>query len=513
MTRITVENVITITDAPRHALNTLASLLNFWRPVEEREYDGSIRRHNELYHVVERRGDEHAIVPYGALNLVWSMFPDARYDYNTAWFGPTDINRDLLNLPGDDRQSQEAILTELTSAFRRKQYGSCIIAPCGAGKTRIGIRILWKLLQPSLVVVHTKELMDQWVARIIDATQGSIPVGTIANGRITPGFFTVGLVQTLTKCADEVRDQFGCVIMDEAHHTSAETFCGVMSSLNATVKIGFTASEERRDKMHPLVYSTIGPILYRVKQSEMVDEGTVMSPAIHWVRTGWGWGGDPKRYYTKMISDIVDDPYRNELLARKIVECIDSHRHLLVLSSRVDHLHALRALVDARREGQSQLLTGREGKRDRQTAMRRMCEGFPVTFATIQLAKEGLDAPILDALLLATPVRDDITVQQTVGRIQRTSPDKPTPLVIDFEDRVGVLMHQAEARSRMYRTLHATTATTTPSVGLSSHDGSPMEGFAVGEASGRSRRQCQSHSTAITMATNSQDGDSRATVS
>ena len=55
-----------------------------------------------------------------------------------------------------------------------------------------------------------------------------------------------------------------------------------------------------------------------------------------------------------------------------------------------------------------------------------------ILFATYQLAKEGLDIPRLDRLVLATPTRNKVIVQQSIGRIQRPAPGKTEALVLDI---------------------------------------------------------------------------------
>jgi superfamily II DNA or RNA helicase len=66
--------------------------------------------------------------------------------------------------------------------------------------------------------------------------------------------------------------------------------------------------------------------------------------------------------------------------------------------------------------------------------MEKMQTGFPITLASEKIAKEGLDAPILDTLVFLTPAKDAVLIQQAVGRVQRSMDGKPDPLVIDFTD-------------------------------------------------------------------------------
>ena len=71
-----------------------------------------------------------------------------------------------------------------------------------------------------------------------------------------------------------------------------------------------------------------------------------------------------------------------------------------------------------------------------------------VILATYHIAAEGLDIPLLDTLILASPRTN---IEQSIGRILRTAPGKSTPLVIDFVDPFGCFENMGTARHKIYR--------------------------------------------------------------
>ena len=71
-----------------------------------------------------------------------------------------------------------------------------------------------------------------------------------------------------------------------------------------------------------------------------------------------------------------------------------------------------------------------------------------IILATYQKAKEGLDVPELDTILLATPVSDVI---QPIGRIMRELPDKKTPMVIDIWDMMEPFSGSGYIRRKYYK--------------------------------------------------------------
>jgi superfamily II DNA or RNA helicase len=453
MTRIIVSNEISIYDLPPVVKQRLRDELNF-------TYSERVMRYGELVYEsrvypVCREGNPF-VVPYGSLDVVRDILPTADYEYKTSWWIPLALAMDWTCTlqDEDDRDFQTECKRAMYESFRRKLYGMTLIAPCGSGKTRLGLSLLAELGQPTLVVVHTKELQQQWVDRAREAFP-KLAVSTIGDGKFDQsGSIVVGLVQTLAKRPEEISSAFSVVIFDEVHHVPAETFARVANAVPATVKIGLTASATRSDGLHPLMFAIIGPIVNRVEQRDLNQANVTMPPEVHWVTTGWTWNGDAAAQYTKMMTDLVNDQLRNEILVEKILDLKHEGRKILVLSARVAHLKNLEGMCSYH-HNTTQLITGKEPDKKRKEAMARMVAGFPCTFATIQIAKEGLDAPLLDTIVFATPFRDPITAQQAVGRIQRVAEGKQTPLVIDFIDEVGVLQSQAHKRNLVYRKLQA----------------------------------------------------------
>jgi predicted helicase len=76
-------------------------------------------------------------------------------------------------------------------------------------------------------------------------------------------------------------------------------------------------------------------------------------------------------------------------------------------------------------------------------------EACDAIFATYSLAHEGLDIPVLDTLIMASPKSD---IVQSVGRILReTMGKKNNPYIIDIVDMWGPFQYQFFKRSKYYK--------------------------------------------------------------
>lgn len=325
-----------------------------------------------------------------------------------------------------------------------------LVAPCGSGKTTMALQIIARAGQPALVLVHTRELLLQWIER---ATQFlGIPsgeIGIIGAGKWTIGDrLTVGLVQTLAKrdLAD-IRERFGLVILDEAHHAPASTFQRVFAAFPARYRLWLSATPERQDGLHPILYAVAGPILHTIGRADL----PAVTPAMQVVETDFTDCDDD---YSALLTRLTQDTRRNRLIASTIAQNAPGH-YSLVLSERVDHLEALQVmLADISPTLRAATLTGQMAKRERTRVMEDVtARKVDVLFAT-QLTREGLDIPHLDQLFMSCPKRAAAAVEQECGRIMRPAEGKAGATVWDFWDSGSPMLRgQFWRRRDVYRKL------------------------------------------------------------
>jgi superfamily II DNA or RNA helicase len=195
--------------------------------------------------------------------------------------------------------------------------------------------------------------------------------------------------------------------------------------------------------------SVIGPIRHEITQDELEASGVLVVPAVEFIKTNYFYDYDDedKTAYTDMITALVRDADRNELIYSVIRQLLDDRRRVIALSGRVEHAEEFYRIFERVMPGIAALAVGTMKKKERAESIRRITSGEArVLFAT-SLADEGLDAPLLDVLVLMSPSRSERQTIQRTGRIMRALDGKRQPVICDLVDvRIPVLKSQAHSR-------------------------------------------------------------------
>jgi len=346
---------------------------------------------------------------------------------------------------------------EAVDAMLQKDFGT-LSAPTGSGKTVMALAIIAEREQPALIVVHTRELADQWVSRI-GAFLG-IPaddVGIIGGGKCKIGEkVTVALVQSLYKRANDVAPHTGHLIVDECHRCPSRTFVEAVSAFDSRYMLGLTATPWRRDKLSRLIFWHLGDVLHTIDKAALANAGHLVPAEVITRETNFNTILDPTLEYSKMLSHLTMDPQRNALIARDVaLQAENGGGVCLVLSDRKLHCEALQNALKGFGIS-SVLLTGDVPAKRRSEVVKDLNAGrVKVVVATGQLIGEGFDCKALSTLFLATPIKFSGRVIQYLGRVLRPAPGKDKAVIYDYVDsRVGVLVASSKARRQIYNALN-----------------------------------------------------------
>lgn len=344
-----------------------------------------------------------------------------------------------------------------------------IVAPCGAGKTMMGLGAMQICDQKTIVLVHTSDLASQWKDRIAEQltteegsscvpTGDDIKVTMYGNGKKDDtGDIVIASFQTLARMRfDELLEfgkQFGLCIVDEAHHVPANTFSAVMFGMPAKARLALTATPDRPDGLGDIMYWHFGRAVKHIQTSDLIEQGKVLAPVVRMTATYW----KPKKEteWVKMINEVCADEQRNNQILDLVEKSVTMGRQVLVLSDRVQHCIDM-AEKTASRQIFSATLVGKMTKKQREEVLKLADERkIKALFATT-VADEGLDLPGLDTLILATPTNSMGRIQQRIGRIMRRHEHKKDPVVIDLVDATKKSYFTSKKRMKFYKTLGLT---------------------------------------------------------
>jgi len=450
--QITIQNNLRLSNIPRELRDKLTDTLKFLNPkwIENHRLGRWNRgTPRELRFFDKIRGGE-LWIPRGYMRQLILLCRRYKVPYEI-----NEKRRFLAALSFDFSGQLKPFQSKAVEVMLAKEFGT-LSAPTGSGKTVMALYMIARRKQPALIVVHTKDLALQWVARASEFLNiAADEIGFIGGGKKTVGEkVTVALVQSLYKCTQDVSKEIGFLVVDECHRCPSRTFTEAVSDFDSYYMLGLSATPWRRDKLTKVIFWHLGDLHHKVDQSRLVERGHVLSAEVIVRQTDFKPFFDPVTEYSKMMSELTSDDQRNRLIAADIAREASGNAGIcLVLSDRKKHCKNLQALLRYKYKTPSEVLTGELNIKQRQAVMERLNRGeVNVLLATGQLIGEGFDHRDLSPLFLTTPIKFSGRVMQYLGRVLRPAPGKKQARVYDYVDvNVDVLVTAARARQKVYQ--------------------------------------------------------------
>lgn len=336
------------------------------------------------------------------------------------------------------------------------------------GKTVAAVGLIAKLGINTLVLVHTKTLLNQWVRElekflIIETMpeenvgrrrkKPSSPIGTLSStGNKLHGIIDVALMQSCiaeNEAKSFVRD-YGTVIVDECHHVSAVSFEQVLKAVNARHVYGLTATPTRQDGHQPIIFMQCGPIRYTADaraQMQSQNFGRLLVPRY----TPFQLVSDEPFSYARAEKQLAEDEFRNLFIIKDVVEVLKEGRSPIILTNRTAHVETLAELLKPHCPNVITLVGSHKNK-DKRLTMEQLqsisTSEKMVIVATGKYVGEGFDYARLDTLFLVSPVAGKNIVTQYAGRLHREFESKQDVQIYDYID-IRVPIYESMYRKRL----------------------------------------------------------------
>ena len=151
---------------------------------------------------------------------------------------------------GSLRPQQEEIINNIIP-YLEINKGGILCLPCASGKTVLALYLISHFKIKTLIIVHKTFLLNQWKERILEFTNSKIGILQQNTVDVKNKDIVIGMLQSIAKDKydDNIFNEFGMVIFDEAHHAPSQHFSKALPIISCKFTIGLSATPTRPDKL------------------------------------------------------------------------------------------------------------------------------------------------------------------------------------------------------------------------------------------------------------------------
>jgi superfamily II DNA or RNA helicase len=401
---------------------------------------------------------KHLGLPRGCMDELITLFESLQIKTNLTdeRYAGTRLDVQFQGaLRGEQQQAVDSLLEHETGV---------LAASTAFGKTVVAAYLIAQRRVNTLVVVHRRQLLDQWV-QALSQFLGISPkdIGQFGGGKHKPnGNLDVAMIQSLSQkgVVSDIVGNYGYLIVDECHHISAVSFEQVVRQSKAKYVTGLSATVTRKDGHQPIIFMQCGPVRYRVNDRDQADKRPFDHKVI--VRpTKFQLPPHLQNIAAQSIQDVYSslekDDARNQMIVDDVITAVQANRFPVLLTERREHLETLAELL-AKRVEHVFVLKGGMGKKQRKLIADQIAnlpaDQSRVILATGRYLGEGFDDERLDTLFLALPISWRGTLTQYAGRLHRLNATKKEVIIYDYVDfEVPVLARMHGKRRASYKAI------------------------------------------------------------
>ena len=349
------------------------------------------------------------------------------------------------------RPEQKEILDKLSVAREvHHSFRNLVVAATGTGKTVIAA-FDYKRFHDAhpghhnlLFIVHRKEILEQSIRTfrsvLNDPTFGELWVGEYqpsATGNLNHLFISIQTFNSNRELFTRMRhDFYDYIIVDEAHHSTANSYRILFQQFNPSVLLGLTATPERADGQSLLpdfdnriaaeirLPEAINRMLLCPFQYFCIGDDTANLLNVRWTAAG---------YDERELAAKLNTRNRLNLITATIPKYLADEMNCRALCFCINIEHARTTAEGLREAGyRADTLTGQDSEERRRRVLERFETGKINYLCVVDILNEGVDIPEIDTVLFLRPTKSLTIFLQQLGRGLRLAPDKDCLTVLDF---------------------------------------------------------------------------------
>lgn len=370
---------------------------------------------------------------------------------------------------------------EALIAWGENEKQGVLVLPTGSGKTLVGIRAIAGCNTPSLIIVPTLDLLEQWKKQLEEAF--SMEIGKLGGGekKILP--ITVSTYDSAYIHAETLGNRFGLLIFDEVHHLPAAGYRSIAEFSAAPYRLGLTATYEREDELHMELNRLVGGKVYEKQVSDLA--GGHLAP-YRIQRITASLTNEEREEYEKQYSVFLDylrktgmimrGPQDFRKLVMKSGRDPEARRALLARNAARDlafnsdsKLEKLKEILETHKEDRTFIftehnslvhrisreflipaITYRTPAKERNSILEKFKAGTYRAVVTSKVLDEGIDVPEANIGIIASGTGSKREYVQRLGRILRKKEGKEAVLyeiIAEETTETGTAKRRKEAIS------------------------------------------------------------------
>ncbi|MHB9782236.1 TOTE conflict system archaeo-eukaryotic primase domain-containing protein [Streptococcus sp. 10F2] len=405
--------------------------------------------------------DRYLILPRGLLQKLTNLFNQISIEDNRIVHSPVSVK-----FVGELRFEQEVALADVTS-----RDNGILQAETGFGKTVLGAALIAKHQARTIILVHNRQLLEQWIQKLSHFLEfeEEMPVRYTPKGREKEigyiGQYTgskkwrsklvdVVMIQSMFNLdsLSDLLNEYTMMIIDECHHVTALMFEKVVKEFKGKYMYGLTATPERKNGHHPIIFQRIGDILHKTDAPKHQ-----FYKKFFICLTSFGRFDSEKassRRFDSLNDWLARDESRNQLIVGDVLDQIRQQRNCLVIVNRIEHIEILSELLLSKGFDCIFTLSGNTKTSIRKRVLEEIDKekrGF-ILISTGKFIGEGFDLPQLDTLFLVGPLSWKNNLIQYAGRLHRSHEEKREVRIFDYLDiHVPYLERMFQRRQVAYK--------------------------------------------------------------